>query len=65
MFYFFSSIKKASFKPHEMIWFHDMGLGGSNKNDSHNWPMRTMGRLREILGHTEVSYHLINALLCI
>jgi len=53
------TIQKISYKPSELLWFHDLGLAGDNFVDSHNWTMRTFERLLELSGHTEATIDIL------
>jgi len=39
--------------------FYNIGLAGKNWIDARNWTMRTFGRLRELLGHTEATVDIL------
>ncbi|XP_067684513.1 probable methyltransferase-like protein 24 [Haliotis asinina] len=53
VFSFDPSMKTNSYQRSERVRFLNIGIGGENTVNEQNWEMHTLGRLKDMLNHTE------------
>ncbi|XP_013418516.1 methyltransferase-like protein 24 [Lingula anatina] len=53
------SIGKKDFKRSPNIYFHNLGISGRNETNGKKWQLYTLGSIKRLLGHENVSHALV------